>query len=100
MKLGIVANEFFDASVGRMGGFGYAAARVAASFAERPESGVDVTFIAGRMSRVRTATPVATAHGVPLLVDRWTSFRGLHRLARERFDLLLTIDYRPAYQAV
>ncbi len=43
IKVGIVANEFFDRRLGRMGGFGWAAAQVASCFRDEPDVGVDPT---------------------------------------------------------
>jgi hypothetical protein len=39
LKLGVISNEFFDVNVGRMGGFGWAAATVARCFGEEPQLG-------------------------------------------------------------
>jgi len=49
LKLGVVANEFFDASVGRFGGFGWATRQVARFFTARPELGVEVVFLSREM---------------------------------------------------
>ncbi len=38
LKVGVVASEFFDPKRGRIGGFGWAASRVAKIFNESPTS--------------------------------------------------------------
>lgn len=97
IKLGIVANEFFDRDVGRMGGFGWAAARVARCFAEDPELGVDVVFLTGEV-KVADAGGERIVHGTRLLGVDSGAFRYAMRVRRARLDLLLLIDYRPGYQ--
>jgi glycosyltransferase involved in cell wall biosynthesis len=96
IKLGIVANEFFDRDVGRIGGFGWAAARVARSFAEDPAIGVDVVFLPGEVNAAdRGAERIV--HGTRLLgVGAASEYR--RRVRRERLDLLLLIDFRPGYR--
>jgi len=101
IKLGIVANEFFDRDVGRIGGFGWAAARVARCFNEDPELGVDVVFLTGEVSEVKIAEGGAEriVHGTRLLGLEGDASRYARRVRRERLDLLLLIDYRPSYQS-
>jgi glycosyltransferase involved in cell wall biosynthesis len=96
LKLGIVANEFFDPALGRMGGFGWAARQVARCFSEDPSLGVEVTFF----SREHRGEEDLLSHGRPLIpihASRW-SYRA--RVRREKVDLLLSIDYRRAYRAL
>lgn len=96
MKLGVVANEFFDLRLGRMGGFGWAARQVAECFGERPALGVDVVFM--------TREPLAFASNGGTAVHRTRllacqrSLADVLRVRRERCDLLLLIDYRPNYR--
>jgi hypothetical protein len=60
MRVGLVANEFFDASLGgslgRMGGFGWAARQVVRYFQRAPEHGVEVVCFSRRPAvwRVRS----------------------------------------------
>jgi glycosyltransferase involved in cell wall biosynthesis len=96
IRLGIVANEFFDREVGRIGGFGWAAARVARCFGEDPDLGVDVVFLTGEV-KVADAGAERIVHGTRLLGHGGAS-RYARRVRRARFDLLLLIDYRPTYQ--
>jgi glycosyltransferase involved in cell wall biosynthesis len=98
IRLGIVANEFFDRDVGRIGGFGWAAARVARCFGEDPDLGVDAVFLTGEVNVVH-ATAERIVHGIRLLGLDGDTARYGRRVRRERLDLLLLIDYRPSYQA-
>lgn len=92
-----MANEFFDAKLGRMGGFGWAARQVARCFHNHSESGVEVVFLSAEM--MSSAPPrETTVHGARLLLNQKERFGLWGRLQRERFDLLLTIDYRPGYR--
>lgn len=97
IKLGIVANEFFDRDVGRIGGFGWAAARVARCFGEDPELGVDVVFLTGEV-KVADGGGERIVHGTRLLGLDGGASRYAKRVRRARLDLLLLIDYRPSYQ--
>jgi glycosyltransferase involved in cell wall biosynthesis len=96
-SVGIVSNEFFDAGLGRMGGFGWAARRSAECFAQHPELGLEPLFLAGagelEESRERSS------NGTPLL--RFEGTRAYRRSVRSaRARVLLTIDYRPGFLPV
>lgn len=97
VSLGIIANEFFDANVSTMGGFGWAARQVARCFAGDPLLGVDVTLVSG-LSPGPGMPKEARSHGVPILFRDWSRLAVLRRMRSRRFDLLLTIDYRPTYR--
>lgn len=96
IRLAVIANEFFERSVGRIGGFGWAASRVATCFAQRPELGVDVVLVSGL--RNGTGPADVQVRGARLLraTDGWGPH--LKRVRSEQFDLVLTIDYRPRYR--
>jgi glycosyltransferase involved in cell wall biosynthesis len=96
MKIGVVANEFFEHGSGRMGGFGWAAREVAQCFSEQREFGIDVVFISGE----RSALPVRVVHGAQKLAPDGRRFGHARRLRRQQLDVLLTIDYRPAYAPI
>jgi glycosyltransferase involved in cell wall biosynthesis len=98
INLGIIADEFFDPQIGRMGGFGWAARQVAKFFNLRPTLGVKVVFLAaslkGRLGQTQTRV-----HCTPFIFH----FRGpnYRRMIREqKLDLVLTIDYRRQYGSV
>lgn len=95
IKLGVVANEFFDRNVGRMGGFGWAAAQVARCFAMDAGLGVDVVYLTGGSGPQGDPEEVVV-HGVRLL-KRAGPTPYTDRVRREAPDLLLLIDYRPDY---
>ena len=97
LHLGIVANEFFEPTIGRMGGFGWAARQVARFFRTHPTLGVDVSFIS-RELRAGPSSADLTVHGSRLIPMSEKLLSYARMLRRERFDLLLTIDYRPSYQ--
>lgn len=97
IKLGVVANEFFDLRLGRMGGFGWAASQVARCFNEDPSLGVEVVFLTNAFG-VGNGRPETTAHGTRLISFDRGRLENFRRLRAERLDLLLGIDYRPNYR--
>jgi glycosyltransferase involved in cell wall biosynthesis len=97
IKLGIVANEFYDLKIGRMGGFGWAARQVANLFNEHPEHGVEVTFL-NRTLQLGGDTTNLQVHQTPLLTRPKGRLAGIRQLRAEKFDLLLMIDYRASYR--
>ncbi|MBC8076823.1 MAG: glycosyltransferase family 4 protein [Chloroflexales bacterium] len=99
MKLGIIASEFFDPALGRMGGFGWAARQVARCFQGDPSLGVQVVYLtADRAVPPRGHAPLV--HGARLLALRPQRAEDRLALLIERIDLLLTIDYRPGFRTI
>ena len=103
LRLGVVANEFFDRSLGRMGGFGFAARQVIRLLHDDPSLGVEVIVLPGEPLRFPDAEP-PTVHGARAIPFHGRGLRGAHRLRRAVGErpphLLLTIDYRPSYQPI
>jgi glycosyltransferase involved in cell wall biosynthesis len=97
--VGIVANEFFDASLGRMGGFGWAARASAEHVAEARPAGHRPFLLAGKGGLGRNR-PERHESGIPLVRFDDDRRRYARRLARARLGLFLTIDYRPNYLPV
>lgn len=97
IKLGIVANEFYDLKLGRMGGFGWAARQVTNLFHEHPEYGVEVAFLNRTLQLGGDATN-AQVHQTPLIMRPEGRLASIRRLRAEKFDLLLMIDYRVSYR--
>ena len=95
LKLGVVANEFFDTSIGRMGGFGWATRQVA-KFFNNPDLGVEVVFLSRELLAEEQAE--TRIHGTRLIPRQQSRFEYCRRLWAEKFDLLLAIDYRPNYR--
>jgi len=98
MKLGIVANEFFDEKIGRVGGFGWAARQVATFFNSRPDLGVDVVFLAAGIKN-RSGASSTLIHDTPLVFEP-TGAKYREIIRNHAIDLVLTIDYRPRYRRV
>jgi len=98
IKLGVVANEFFDLDRGRMGGFGWAARQIARVFQDT-SLGVDVVYLTGEL-RATLADGAASVHGTRLLLRQPSLIRDIRQTRAEDVDLLLLIDYRPNYQHV
>lgn len=98
LKLGILANEFFDLSLGRMGGFGWAAREVSRIF-EDPALGVDVVFLTGEL-RGSPGVSTLTVHGRRLLLRHPRAIVDARRARSEGVDLLLVMDYRPNYRRI
>jgi glycosyltransferase involved in cell wall biosynthesis len=95
--LGVVANEFFDLRLGRMGGFGWAARQVARCFQADPALGVEVVFLTNAAD-AGDRRPETTVHGARLVSFHGGRLQNVRRLRAERIDLLLGIDYRPNYR--
>jgi glycosyltransferase involved in cell wall biosynthesis len=99
IKLGVVANEFFELSLGRMGGFGWATRQVAKCFGRDPSLGVDVVFLAGETYGT-PEYPESTIHNTRIVLRQKNKLEYYRRLWAERFDLILSIDYRPNYRSI
>jgi glycosyltransferase involved in cell wall biosynthesis len=97
LKLGIVANEFFDPVIGRMGGFGWAARQVATCFNEDPALGVEAVFLTGELPATSEKHEILV-HGTRLILRQPRRLDHFRRVRSEHIDLLLTIDYRPSYR--
>lgn len=97
IKLGIVANEFLDTSIGRAGGFGWAAKQAARCFNDNPDLGVDVVFLTGLLTGA-SGQRETVVHNTRLLFKQGRWLDELRSIRSEKIDLLLTIDYRPNYQ--
>lgn len=101
LRLAIVADEFFEPALGRMGGFGWAARQVARVFLDDPSLGVIPIFISAARRRPAGAAEGETrAHGARLIFREPGALATVRRLWRERFDLLLSIDYRARYRPI
>jgi len=98
MTVGIVADEFFDPAIGRMGGFGWAARQVANLFNSRPGLGVRVVFLAARVQN-RGGARLRQVNNTPIAFQcRGQNYR--NTILQQGLDLLLTIDYRPRYRPI
>lgn len=99
MKVGIVANEFFDLSLGRMGGFGWAARQASRVLCAAGGRGFESVFLAGEL-RAQPGQPDALAHGTRLVLRRSDEAEHARRVRDEGVGILLSIDYRPHYEAL
>lgn len=99
LKLGVVANEFFDESVGRLGGFGWAAKQVASLFNNNPKYGVKVIFLSCEFNaeHKKNHLDIDGTKLIPLMNDKFVYWRSIWS---EKIDLLLCIDFRPSYNGV
>ena len=95
IKLGIVGNEFFDLSLGRMGGFGWVNRQVAKLFKD-PKLGVEVVFLSRDL--VAKDQPEILIDETRLILRQQSRFEYFRRIWAEKFDLLLTMDYRANYR--
>jgi hypothetical protein len=78
-----------------MGSFGWAACSLAQVFNGDSSSGVEMVYLARELH----ATPGARedrVHGSRVILRRASRFGNLRAIRRDRFDLLLTIDYNRA----
>ena len=99
IKLGVVANEFFELSIGRMGGFGWATRQVAKCFNTDPDLGVDIVFLSGELSAA-SGQPEALIHGTRIIPRPQSRFAYCRRIWAEGLDIILAIDYRPSYRTL
>jgi glycosyltransferase involved in cell wall biosynthesis len=99
MKIGIVANEFFDLSLGRMGGFGWAARQASRFLWASEDRRFEPVFLAGE-GLAPPDRPDPVAHGTRLILLRADEADHARRVRDEGVDLLLSIDYRPSYEAL
>lgn len=99
MKVGIVANEFFELSVGRMGGFGWAARQTARVLLQAQDRGFSPVFLAGE-NRAGPGQPDPIVHGIPLILRRDDPGEHARRVLEAGIDLLVSIDYRPHYDTL
>ncbi|WP_293154749.1 glycosyltransferase family 4 protein [Okeania sp. SIO2C9] len=97
LKLGIICNEFFALSQGRMGGFGRAASLVAECFNNHPELGIEVVFLAGE-GYGEPNQPNPIIHDTPLILRQRNKLAYALRIWQEKIDLILSIDYRSNYR--
>ena len=95
-NLGIIANEFLDQQTGRMGGFGWAAMKVAKLFREHPECGVHTTFLTHTMPS--DGNDGIQIHGTPLFNRKGGRLTSVRRVRALKLDLLLMMEYRPSYR--
>lgn len=96
LKLGVITDEFFDASLGRLGGFGWAARRLGEIFNGDPSLDVDLVYIAGEHF-AEPGREEARIHGSRVILRQQSRLANFRAMRRERFDLLLTIDYNLGY---
>jgi glycosyltransferase involved in cell wall biosynthesis len=96
MRLGIIANEFFEQRLGRMGGFGWVARGVADACRAVPDLRIEPVFL----TEERQAQAAASIGGVPLVAPGYGKRAYVRRLYRQHVDVLLTIDYRPSYDRI
>ncbi|MEB3886874.1 glycosyltransferase family 4 protein [Lyngbya sp. CCY1209] len=99
IKLGIIANEFFELSQGRMGGFGWATRQVTTLFNSDPNLGVEPVLLAGE-TYGKPGEPDPVVHNTKLILRQRNKLEYIRRLWAEKIDLILSIDYRPNYRPV
>jgi len=123
ITVAVVANEFFDRSVTRMGGFGFSTRMISDVFRRHPAIGVDLVFVLAaahdRVDGNGTAPGEVWVHGRPLINLRTTTTTtrvgsssaptkkktaaalttewAQAYLEAKRVDLFLFIDYRKNY---
>ncbi|MDP5016098.1 MAG: hypothetical protein NWQ43_02095, partial [Dolichospermum sp.] len=95
IKLGVIANEFFDLSSGRMGGFGWASRQVANCFGSDCNLGIDIVFLSGE-TYGQTGQSPTKIHNTPIILRDRNRLEYCRRIWAEGFDLILSIDYRPS----
>jgi glycosyltransferase involved in cell wall biosynthesis len=98
IKVGIIANEFLNPKLGRLGGFGWAASQAARVFNTKSDGHFQAVFLSGELNK--SNCPVTDSNGTRLILNSGIWYRDIFSLWREKIDILLTIDYRTSYNAV
>jgi len=98
LTVGIVANEFFDPDLGRMGGYGWAAQRAAQVLKSNPN--FNPVFLTSKLWHLRDETLPIESNGIPLYLLHGRRLRNAFDLFKIDVDLFFTIDYRPSYNPV
>jgi glycosyltransferase involved in cell wall biosynthesis len=101
IRLGIVANEFFDQRISRMGGFGMLSKQIAEAALLATDKRLDVDMYWGEApEHVVGSGKNLSVYGRPLRYPTWNWRRDklsiLTKLATP--DIFLTIDYRANYE--
>lgn len=99
LRVGIVANEFFDQKIGRVGGFGWAARKAASVFNKHPKCNIKTWFLTAENIKNNVDT-IPVLDETPLIILNGNRFSNVAKLLSKRIDILLTIDYRSTYRAV
>lgn len=99
LRVGIVANEFFEPKIGRVGGFGWAAKNVAQLLKKHPYCNVDVSFLT-TSSLENLSQKNLVVDGVPIITVNGNRFQKMLQMIQTNIDILLTIDYRSNYRGV
>lgn len=99
IKLGVISNEFFELSLGRMGGFGWATRQIANCFNRSYDLNVDLVFISGEIySQQDHSDPVV--HDTRLILREHNRLNYCKKIWKEKIDILLSIDYRRRYRDI
>jgi len=103
LTVGLVANEFFDPTLGRTGGFGMATNMVGKFFLNRPDLNVKVVYIFAQPSQGNKKIVSRVEHkllGWPLICLHDKSSEARTLILNSGIDVFLTIDYRSQYDKV
>lgn len=95
IRVGIVANEFFEPSLGRMGGFGWLAKAAADAFNANPNAGFEPVFLTLELRGEETVV-----HNTPLVRRHSGKVASINAIRHADVDIMLTIDFRPLYSAI
>jgi glycosyltransferase involved in cell wall biosynthesis len=95
-RIGILSREFFDAELGRMGGFGFATRRAAEALRE---AGHQVVLVAGTGPGPSGALE-ADSGGFRVLFGSGRRWADLRRWRRLDLDVLLTVDWHSSFLPV
>lgn len=100
LRVGVVANEFFDLSLGRMGGFGILTRQVADCFRDDPDLSVEIVFLSGEHDLHEGQTQLDVS-GTPLIPTKSCNESPARRRARmkaESIDVFSTNYYRSNFR--
>ncbi|MEO1476485.1 MAG: glycosyltransferase family 4 protein [Pseudomonadota bacterium] len=101
LRLGIIANEFFDARISRLGGFGMLSKQIVAAAEGSSNPQIDVDLYWGDPpDHIRESNEKLEIYGRPARFPKYKWRREKLSIMAERKvpDLFLTIDYRENYE--
>jgi len=99
LNIGIVANEFFDKKIGRLGGFGWAARRSADVFKNHSKCNANTYFLTSEEINGENLEKL-NLNGTPFIPLNGNRLQNFVKMLPYRIDILLTIDYRSTYRGV
>lgn len=95
IRVGIIANEFYEPSIGRMGGFGWLAKAAADAFSQT--SDIEPVFLTSEFELKSNQKKI---HDYEIIDRSGSPISRIKRLRSANLDRLISIDWRPNYNRI